>query len=88
MSLVVIPVDDLREIVTEAVTTALRQQGSTAAQAGPGWLRASEAATRLNVSRSTIGAWLIDGTIPENARLACGRTHRIAAWWVAGRRAA
>jgi len=88
-TVVVLSTDELRALVRDAVVEALRQQAPAAGgSGGKGWLRASEAAALADVSRSTIAAWIVDGTIPEAALLRCGRTHRIAAWWLNGRRIA
>lgn len=89
-AVVVLSPEELRALIRDAVAEALSASRPAVPgdPAGARWLRASEAAERCGVHRSTIAAWIVDGTIPSQALLACGRTHRIAAWWCAAQQRA
>lgn len=82
-SVIVLTPAELRDLVVGAVREAISTLPAvTKGTDGPGWLRVGDAAEHLDVDRTTIQRWIIDGTIPASARLPTGRTHRIAAWWV------
>lgn len=86
MSQVILSTEELTALVRSAVRAEISGLPAATTRPGPGWLRVSEAAAQLDVDRTTIARWVIDGTIPASARLQTGRTHRIASWWIGGHR--
>ncbi len=79
----------IRRAVDDAVGKALAEQvGRPGAPAAVGWLRTSDAAALAGMSRGSLHSLIVAGQVPDAALLRCGRQHRIAAWWAAGRRSA
>lgn len=75
--------DELIAIIRTAVREEIMAHGGQRAE---GYLTLTEAAGRIGIDRSTMWRWVSDGVVPRNAVTRVGTHHRIAAWWVQGRK--